>query len=308
MKQNNTSKFSTWTLWSPLKFATMAFCLIISITAIYSLIAGAIYTPATTPQTPLTILFLIGFIAATTFQIKSLPRDKMDRTSFMCIHNTQTILLSSLFIISSYLIARNAQRIIFYLLTFQNQSSGTLVIIFIATLLFYLYLLGLLFANIYAKFCRIRDLNIPTWKIICSMPFGFAALWTPGYIIKTSSQKKPTFTPKSKWLNGITNWMTSHSTNTIATFIAITLISGFVMGFNSVLLTFSLALIFGIWALQSGTKTFIKNISGKYATMAIVINLILIIITGVFYVFVPDTDQNVHITITETEITETQPQ
>ena len=151
MKNTNTTKFSIWTLWSPLKFAAISFGIMITTAFIYSLIAGAIYAPAPIPQTPLITLLLIGFIGAIAIQIKHLPRDKMDRTSFIAIHNTQTILLSVLFIASSYMLVRYAQQIIFYLLIMETRLSATFLITLTATLIFYLYLLGLLFANIYAK-------------------------------------------------------------------------------------------------------------------------------------------------------------
>ena len=74
------------------------------------------------------------------------------------------------------------------------------------------------------------------------------------------------------------------------------------------LLTFSLALIFGIWALQSGTKPFIKNIAGKYANAAVIFNAILVILFIGFYAFMPTTTQDVQLTISDTEIIETQQQ
>lgn len=308
MKKNNTTKISTWTLWSPLKFAAISFGIMITTTFIFSLIAGAKYGPVLTPQTPLIILLTIGFIGAIAIQIKSLPRDKMDRTSFITIHNIQTITLSLLFIVSSYILVRYSQQIIFYLLIMETRLSATFIITLTATLIFYLYLLGLLFANIYAKFRRVRELNIPTWKIICSMPFGFAALWTPGYILDSGTVKNPTYALKSKTITNATNWVISRPAHTIATFIAITTLSGFFFGFNAVLLTFSLTLIFGIWASQRGTKTFIKNMPSKYANTAVIFNAVLVILFVGFYVFVPTTTQNVQLTISDTEIIETQQQ
>lgn len=308
MKKKITPKFSTWTFWSPLKFAAISFGIMITTAFIFSLIAGAIYTPAPMPQTPLIILLTIGFIGAIAIQIKTLPRGKMDRISFISIHNTQTIILSILFIISSYMLVRYAQQIIFYLLIMETQLSATFLITLTASLIFYLYLLGLLFANMYAKFCRVRELKIPTWKIICSIPFGFSALWIPGYILDYDTTKSITYAPKSKYLGTASNWITSRPAHTIATFITITTLSGFFFGFNAVLLTFSLALIFGIWALQSGTKPFIKNIAGKYANAAVIFNAILVILFIGFYAFMPTTTQDVQLTISDTEITETQQQ
>ena len=308
MKKSTTEKFSTWTLWSPLKFAAISFCILISIAFIYSLIAGAIYTPATIPQTPLMISLALGFICSIALQINSLPRAKMDQRSFISIHNTQTVLLSGLFITSSYLVARYAQQIIFYLFMLETRLSATFIITLTASLLFYLYLLGLAIANIYAKFRRIREFNVPTWKIICSMPFGFAALWTPGYIIKSTATKATAFTPKSKWMQRATNWICLRPANTIATFIAITTLSGFFFGFNAVLLTFSLTLIFGIWALQRGTKSFIQDMPRKYATASVIFNAALLAITIIYFAIPHTSDQDVQITISDTEFTTIQQQ
>ena len=308
MKKSTTEKFSTWTLWSPLKFAAISFCILISIAFIYSLIAGAIYTPATIPQTPLMILLALGFICSIALQINSLPRAKMDQRSFISIHNTQTVLLSGLFITSSYLVARYAQQIIFYLFMLETRLSATFIITLTTSLLFYLYLLGLVIANIYAKFRRIREFNVPTWKIICSMPFGFAALWTPGYIIKSTATKATAFTPKSKWMQRATNWICLRPANTIATFIAITTLSGFFFGFNAVLLTFSLTLVFGIWALQRGTKSFIQDMPRKYATASVIFNAALLAITIIYFAIPHTSDQDVQITISDTEFTTIQRQ
>ena len=304
MKKTHQNKFSTWTLWSPLKFALISFCILVSTAFIYSLIASMFYTPSTMPQSPLAILLALGFLGAMALQIRSLPRTKMDRTSFISIHNIQTLILSVLFITSSFLIVRHAQQIMFHLLMMETQLSGAFILTISASLLFYLYLTGLLLANFYAKFQRIREFKIPTWKIICSIPFGFSALWAPGYILDSDDTKKPSFVPKSAILQRVSNWIISRPANTIATFILITIISGFFFGFNAVLLTFSLTLIFGIWTLQVGKKSFAKNMQNRYATTVAIFNIVLLILFIGFYAIVPTTTQNVQITISDTQITE----
>ena len=306
MKHQTKPTISTWTLWSPIKFAAISFGILISTTFIYTLVAGRIYTPSTIPQTPLIIMLIIGFIGTIVIQLKSLPRTKMDRTSFITIHNIQTIILSTLFIISSFIIVRHAQQIMFYLLMLETRLSYTFILTLTGTLLFYLYLLGLLTANIYAKFRRIREFNIPGWKILFSIPFGFAALWAPGYILNSNTAKNATYTTKSTILNHATQWITSRTSHTISTFIAITTLSGFFFGFNSVLLTFSLTLIFGIWALQTGTKAFSKNMHGKYATTVVIFNITLIIITAAFFALSTSATQNAQITTSAPETIEIQ--
>lgn len=308
MKKNKTAKFSTWTLWAPLKFAVTSFCIMITTAFIYSLIAGAIYTPSSIPQTPLLILLALGLAGAIAIEIKSLPHAKIDRTSFIAIHTTQTIILSGLFIISSYLLAYYAQQIMFYLFMLETRISATFTITLTASLLFYLYIMGLLFANIYAKYRRARTFNIPAWKILFSIPFGFSALWAPGYIIKSTSNKATTFPPQSKFLNCITNWIIARPSHTIASFILVTTFSGFFFGFNLVLLTFSLTLIFGIWALQSGTKNVTKNIANKYATSSVIFNIAIISITILFFALTPPTTQNVEINISDIQTIENIPE
>lgn len=302
------SKLSTWTLWSPLKFATIALGLMLTSAFIYILISNAVYGPNFIPRTPLLIITIITLIGAIAIQIYNLPRETMDRKSFLLTHNIQTIILSILFLDSSYMIARHAQQIIFNLLIMETHTSSIFIITLLASALFYLYLMGILVANTYAKYRRIRAMGIPAWKIIFSIPFGFSALWVPGYILDYTNTKNATVQSTSKTLTSITNRIYSSTTNTIATFIFITLVSGFVFGFNSVLLTFTLTLIFGIWALQIGTKNFTKNTSGKYATFAVIFNIVLITVILAFHIFVPTTTQNVQIHISDTEITAAQQQ
>ncbi len=301
MKQKNTKQFSIWTLWSPIKFATISFCLMVSIAFIYGLIGHSVYNPTAISQTLLFTLLGIAIVGAGFIQIKTLPREKMDRTSFIAIHNTQTAIMSLLFLISSYLIIRYAQQIMIHLLIMETRISITFLITMTATLLFYLYLLGLNIANIYAKFRRAREMNIPTWKIIFSMPFGFAALWAPGYILATDNTKQATIAPKSKQLQAATEWITQRPAHTIAAFIAVTLLSGFFFGFNAVLLTFSLTLVFGIWALQRGTKNFTKNMPGKYSSAAVIFNIIILALFFVYFTLIPQTTQEVQATITTPE-------
>ncbi len=303
MQKKQHSKLSTWTLWSPLKFATISLGLMLISAFIFILISNATYGPNFIPRTPLLIITLCILVGTIAMQIYQLPRTTMDRQSFILTHNIQTLILSILFLGSSYLIVRYAQQIIFNLLIMETQTSSIFIITLLVSALFYLYLTGLLIANIYAKFRRIRAINIPTWKIIFSMPFGFSALWTPGYILDYADTKSTTIQPKSKTLTSVNNWISTTTTNTIAAFIFITLASGFVFGLNSVLLTFALTLIFGIWALQIGTKKFIKNMSGKYATYAVIFNIALTGIILAFHIFVPTTTQNVQIHISDTEIT-----
>ncbi|MBQ8367685.1 MAG: hypothetical protein IJX43_01320 [Alphaproteobacteria bacterium] len=302
MPNKTNSKLSTWLFWSPLKFAFMSLGIMLTAAFIFSIVASTFYTNTTLPQTPMLIILVLGICLGAIIQIRKLPTDKMDRQSFIALHNGQTIILSLAFMIASYLIFVNYQQIMFSMLIMETNSSVSFLMILIIAALFYLYLTGLAIANIYAKFRRIREFDVPTWKIIFSMPFGFSGLWTAGYLLNTPTQKQTTIQINSKWYSAWTKWVISRPATTIATFIVITILSGFFFGFNAVLLTFSLALIFGIWTLQIGSRQFTKTVPTKYATTTVIINITLLVIFLGFRALVPPTTQNVQINITDTEI------
>ena len=294
----------TWTIWTPLKFALISFAIITMLSLIYSVIHNIVFS--NTPQMPSVVLGLtaIGFIAGVYLSIRKLPHIKMDRPSFIAIHNAQVLWLFILFAISTYLLLSNQQEIMYGLMMYNGANSGKFLLLIILIALYYLFLFGLAIINFYVKIRRIQQFNIPTWKIVCSFPFGFGMLWTPGYLLETKHEKNPSQPIKSKWYSRITNWALGNQINTISMFVFITVLSGFFLGFTPILLTFTLALIFGLWSLQIGTKKFIKNMHQGYATTAVVINIIMIIVFSCVYAFAPK--QNIELTISETQIITTQ--
>lgn len=293
MANEQRTNLSTWTLWSPIKFALITFGIMIIGAIILSIIYSWAQIPVDNFYTPLLLTLFASIVAGAIIQIRTAPRSSLNRPTFITIQNTQTIILSALFLLSSYLILLYNQEIMLNLLLMETHFSSTFLLTLSTCALFYLYLIGLFISNFYAKFSRIRTFNIPTWKIILSIPFGFSALWTPGYILDHKSAK-------TKSNSNITNWIISKPANTIATYIAIILVSGFFFGFNSVLLTYALALIFGIWTIQVGPQKFIKTMPGKYSTAAVVFNITLLLIILCFKALVPPTTQAVQINISDT--------
>ena len=277
MKNTSTSKLSTWVFWEPLKFAITTFIATSIIGLLYSVIAGAIYTQTPAPYQPLLSLCITTFIVCTIRMFSKMPHIIPDRNSFIATHNLQTFLTSGAFILTTFYIMQNANKILFYIATISNSSLVIFSLFTISSILM-LYLIGVLFSNFFLKFRRIQSFCIPTWKIICSIPFGFSALWAPGYILKTADKKTDQIEIKSNWYKRLTNTIILHQSTTIAIFTLITMLSGFIFGLNSILLTFILTLIFGIWSLTTGAKKFIKSMPNKYAIFAIIVNITTIII------------------------------
>lgn len=300
-----TPSITTWLLWTPLKFAFLSFISIFTISFLYTWISEQIVFDKYTNTAPILTLITISIICCIYYVIKKIPKITMDQKSFVAIHNAQTILSFLLFTMSGYLLFTNQQYLIYSITTGTTSEPGTILTLMTLFSIFLLYTLGLTLINLYVKFKRIQELKIPTWKIICSIPFGFSALWLPGYLTQTNKSHTPGQQIKSKWYNRINTWITSNRANTIATFIFITALSGFYIGFSTTLLTFSIALIYGIWTLKIGAKKISDRIPGAYSTTAVIINITLIIVLSMAYIFMPQS-QNIEITINETTTQTTQ--
>ncbi|MBR4892104.1 MAG: hypothetical protein IKZ34_02920 [Alphaproteobacteria bacterium] len=288
-----TSTVLTWTLWTPLKFALFTGLII----SLFSIVFFLIFNTIAKTQTAYIFSLILGTVIGLFLSLRRLPKTQMDQKSFVAIHNAQIVTLLLTFAV----ITKFAVRII------SNIPTNPLSLAFIAlTIITFFYLIGLTFISIYTNYLRIKQLNIPKWKILLSFPFGFDMLWIPGYFLQDKPSQKASTTIKSKWYAKATNWALSNSLNTAYAFIFITVLSLFYSGVTPMLMTFSFALLFGIWALKTGMKNFEKNMPKKYTTLAIIVNIAMIITCVYMYVSMPKS--NLSINISDTQISTTQEQ
>lgn len=274
MSQNT---ISTWTLKSPIKFALFTFGLQILVLGIFILGMDMIAPGTQISKTAIMTFITLATIFGIAFQIRALPRDALNNKSFVSIHNAQMLVMLFFFFISFVPIAKYQLEIFMTMMHFSQQHPVLTVLLLSTMFIFSLYLLGVLTANIYAKFLRARTMGIPAWKIILTMPFAFCATWIPGYFLSSGDPKTTPVTIKSQWYNSLTDWILSRKRTTVLAFVGAILIAHFYMGSYSTLLSFSFALIFGIWILQIGTKKFLKNIDREYTNITIVLNIIMVI-------------------------------
>ena len=305
MKQNNNNtKISTWTLWAPLKFSFLCFGLIFLSASINTFVLERLFAPNISHSIFITLTTIV-FIFSLIFLIKKLPIKKMDQRSFISLHIAQTLITTICFYTLTYFLIYNTQTFMIKMTLMATHSIGLFFITMLLFGLITLYISGVYFSNIYAKFRRIQDLNIPTWKIIFIIPFGFSALWIPGFLMKPDN-KQQTITSNNKTYNKFIDWVLTNTTNIVSVFIFITLLSTLLFGITPVLLTFIFALIYGIWTLQIGEKKFKQKISGQYSTVAMIINIVMILTIIVFSTFASHTSDSVTINISDTdEITQT---
>jgi teichoic acid transport system permease protein len=66
-------------------------------------------------------------------------------------------------------------------------------------------------------------MGISTWKIICSMPFGFSFMWIPGYLINDEKLQNPAVNVHNKLYTKINTWIVTHNIRTIIAFITLLL-------------------------------------------------------------------------------------
>ena len=277
MTEKTHQKLSSWIFWRPLKFAFVSFAFMVGVALLYGMTAAYVFHATVAPRMPLVILLTLAFTVAAIMMLRRLPNENLDRRSFVALNNAQTFVVSGLFIISTLVIVANAQQIMLLMMWMEANSNNTFLLVMIAMGLFYLYLAGLFMANVYAKFRRCRAMGIPAGKALCTLPFGFPLLWIPGYVLPEKATRNPALPLRAKWYARLTDWIMSGPVKTAVVLIALILFSGFFFGFNSILLTLSLAVIFAIWGRIVGMEKFRREIGGRYTSFAIIANVVVLV-------------------------------
>lgn len=299
MSENKSQCLMSWILWRPLKFALTLLGLGIAVMIPYEIVSATI--GGATALVTLGILSIAAIVFATYLLFHRLPHDNLDRYSFVALENAQAYVLA-LAVFVAMLAIMQAQSFLISLA--MMGTAGNVIFVLLAAVMFvaYAYLVGLSLANVYAKFRRGRAMNIPTWKIICSIPFGFNLIWIPGYILPDEkAPKTPVIPIHASWYKKLTNWIVSRPSRTILAFAILTLFTGFMFGIQTIFWTCAAILLFAIWVSVVGAKHFCKNIGGTYATVAVVLNIIMMLaISVITYRQISQISENVTITVTDT--------
>lgn len=270
MARKKSQSLLTWLLWHPLKFALIAFGLIVLISAVLN--AMGVSTDG-----PIAFGVIIAVVIAAAITFWYMPRDNMDRRGFIALTNAQTLIATTIFWASAIIIATYQTQITNKLLWMATMQSGMFFTIFVLVGVFYMYLFGVSLTNLYTKYQRCREMGISPWKIILSMPFGFGLLWTPGYLLDDGNKNNSSVTISARWYERLTNWIMSNPIYTTLAFALIVIYSGFFAGFNAALLTLASAVVFAIWLRIAGLSGFRGAQNRTYAYVAIVVNIAIII-------------------------------
>lgn len=301
MKQQKQIPLLSWLIWLPIKFSLISFLSFILTGFIYASILSLFTFTNNADNFILSVLLTIAFILSIFFTFRKQTTQKIDRYDFVALNNVQTTVLGVAFLISTLVLITNANNILLKLLWLETHSSIAFFTIIVSAAIFYLYLCGLFLSNLFIKYNRCRTAGISTWKIICSMPFGFSLLWIPGYILPDSSSKQTNISMPN-WYNQLNKWILSKQIKTYIAFIIVVLLSGFFFGFRNILVTFVMLVIFTIWQQKSGKKNFQKDLNTKYSYFAVGINAVLLISLLIsLLIYLPNSrTNNINMNIIET--------
>lgn len=277
--QKAKSKLLSWFFNEPAKFALMSFGLMAGVVLIYALIAGLV-TGGTGTLNPLPIVILVT--AALVFSICKyiswLPKDNLDRKSFVAIDNGLTFIYYISLLLSTIFIVSSAQKIMLYAMWLQYYSMFWFFTVVIAASIIYMYVFGLLIGNMYATYRRALAMGVPRFKALLTVPFSTAMFWFPGYLLTDETRAKPVVEIKTKWYSKLTDWVVAKPLNAILLFLLTLAFSALFFDLYTLGLTLFFGAIFCVWVLITGTKTFKKNIGGAYSTVAGALNIAFIII------------------------------
>lgn len=271
-------RLNNWFFKKPVRFALLTLGIIIGI-LLFFFIANQLFigTDSLMLRLPIFITVAAGIVFSVTQLIKWLPKDPLDRYSFISIDNGLTIIYYIFILLSTVLFVKNYSSI-FYLS--MSLNNGSLVLFFLTMILgsfLYLYVMGLMITNIYAVYLRAVYIGIPKWKAILAMPFATTLIWLPGYLLSEDKKDKKVIEIKSKLFSGLTKLIMKKSINSILVFLLTILFCYLFLGIFSAVITLLFGLIFATWISFIGVKKFNKSIGDNYATFAAVLNIAFII-------------------------------
>lgn len=294
-----TQKMSAWLWRGPAKFAALTIVLFIGVMVLLTLVASGFATASNQvivmPEY-LQTLFTAAFIFIPIYSIYKLvkwtPRGALDRHGFMGLSIVTTI-LTVIWLLLAYTCLRMgigdtptellALRLLYI-------SPTLFFIVTFLIMLIAMYILGIyLSAKTVAQYWRARGMGIPTWKFLCSFPFGWSILFYPQIFLPEDKIPAPALSVRPGWLASLTKWASAKTINAllIITIIPMLVLAVLMPGMATMALCAALVpiiIFFGLWAIH-GAKKLYAAMPGWFSTMTIILNIIAIAAYALFLAF-----------------------
>lgn len=291
-----TTTLNTWLLHTPVKFAILTFISLVALGILLTIITNI---TSKTTGIVLTYISMTSLLCFSTYKlIQHLPNNRLDKFSFVSLYNIQTFFIAIFFFVTNLIIFMNTTELLSLLHDIAISPKWYHLIVFSLIAVVYLYMLGLIIANIYAKYLRCRYFNIPKWKIICSMPFGFSTLWTVGYLLPEQTNSNYALRVTNKYYSNITNSIIKSNMLNVISFFLLVLISSSLFGILSTTITILLTLLYFTFKYTFGPKYLQTHIKHWYSNLAVIINIALLLTVFLYIANKPASDVRINISDT----------
>lgn len=264
-----------WLFNRPIKFALTMLGLSILGVCFYTAIMSY-FSAGQVPVWPTTILMAIFVILCIWRMIKRLPNSDIDKRSFIAINNAIICITLVLLVIYALL----ASKIMLPMIILLNSPfisiwtalyalAGLLLMAVIS-----LYTLGVVIEILYSTYLRARAMGVPKWKAIFSMPFSM--LWLAGYLLPDTQPKTAAIATRAAWYDKLSKYIAEKPTANITVCLILLASVCLFYGIHIWLYILVPLVVYAIWRIVAGAQSMRKNVGGKFATAAVILNILLL--------------------------------
>lgn len=272
MKNIKTNSLSSWLFKLPFLFALFLLPTSFVLIVLYAFVTSVLNTEI---MWPLFILLGGNLLGIAYYLIKKMHITNMHHKDFVAITNGYSLISIAFAVISIAMIRSETIAIRRTALWFYALHPVMFKILTVLTSLIALYLLGIIVFNIYATYKRSIQMGVSKLKTILSWPFGFLLLMIPGYL-QSEPKGKSDVKISSHWYKKFNDWVLMNNANLTFTFIVLVLLQNVISGWSSLIFAIAMLIFYLLWDVKF-KSSFIKNINKGYATSAIAINIIAIL-------------------------------
>lgn len=266
----------TWLFRAPIKF-TLTFLLISLFGGILYAIIAQLISPAhpAAAEWPLLVIMLVAGVAGLRKLIKHLPSDPISQTDFIATTNGITLSLIAM-AIAYFLLLWKFFMPLFLVMNSPLTSISTAIYALIGLVILALigtFLTALIITNLYATYVRALHLGVPSWKAALSMPFSI--LWLAGYAIKDKKESSALNINNTRY-GRLTRRIVSSRVATWLCMLITLVLACLFFGTQYTIIAATFIGLFAIWFAVRGSAHMRENIGGAFATVAVILNIIIL--------------------------------
>lgn len=280
IKKQTDTRLSTWLARRPIIFALTLMGAAFLAGALYAVVSGGRGAGVDSLSIWPVVMAGIGIWCAYRM-IARMPRTPMDRRSFVAITNGAVLVYLALGAMQTIMLGVFVMPVLQMINTgvlSTSAAAGALVALLILAFAS-AWAIGAVISMLFAGYARARQMNVPQWKALLSMPFSM--LLPAGYILADKDAKNPAVEIRPAWYAAMTGRITQNASAAWAAMAAIILLTAVFHGAAPAILIAIPFFVFAGWHICIGPRNTAKNIGGAFATTAVAVNIALVAATAV---------------------------